>query len=642
MKIKNIFLFGAILAVMPSCSDWLEQENLSSMTAEETYSGNAGIDAVASNLYTQLPCWQEFNTDSESYDICRWDEAINNSQYWSSAGNISRDYRANYNYTLIRNITQHIENLATVSAGKIEDNTRRYYLAEARWMRAYVYYRMAVQYGGVPLVTSVTPYTDNPAELAVSRNTEQQVYDFIISEMDAIKNDFGQSSVKTRATRGAALALKCRAALYAGSLARNFSISASKNLNLASHATGIPAEAAEGYFRKCLEAADEFSSLGYTLYANNSDLSQNYCEAFTVEPESNPEIIFCKAYDGNNVTNHFTTRAIPRSITAADRNKSACQINPVLNLVDCYELTASRSVAEIDAYLGDEQIELMTSSYSSEHYNLYDSPLDIFNGRDPRLAATVMLPGSSFRGKTIDLRAGLAIPDGNGYTFQSAKSKNNLDATFDGERMTGEDGPLCDGDGNWYISHTGFLLRKLVDPTADSELNGNSKVPYTIFRLGEVYLNACEAAYCLSQMGVNSYNGQNTADLALDYINRIRQRAGGTQFRLTAAELDFTRIINERRVELAFEDHRYDDLKRWRLADTIWHADEGSPTATLYVLWPYRIHAPGTDIHGKWLFRRMRAANRANNALISFSESMYYNTYPMTEGNPYIEPNPYQ
>lgn len=96
----------------------------------------------------------------------------------------------------------------------------------------------------------------------------------------------------------------------------------------------------------------------------------------------------------------------------------------------------------------------------------------------------------------------------------------------------------------------------------EDEINGASSVPYVVFRFGEALLNAAEAAFYLNELGVASYNGRPTKTVALDYINRVRQRAGGEVFKLTENELTFDRIVNERRVELAFEDHRYEDLKQ--------------------------------------------------------------------------------
>ena len=638
----SIALLSGLL-FFSSCENWLEQENRMSFTEDQAYTSETGINSIVANLYGRMKYWQDFNTDGESYDLTRWDEASNNSQYWASAGNVGTDYRNYYDYGFIRELNLHIRNLNTLSAGSIADDKLKYFQAEARYLRAYNYFKMVTQYGGVPLVTEVTEYMDDPTPLAVPRNKESEVYDFIISELDAIKEDFGTSQVRTRATKGAVMALKCRAALYAGTLAYNYDKSATKTLNLSSGATGIPKNKAEEYLKACLDACAELEALGYQLYQKQADLATNYAEAFIAKPDDNPELIFCKAYDGVNVKNNFTTRALTRKLVRNSNNKAGCQINPVLNLVNDYEMLDTHEMKEIDAYVGDEVVEDMNVYTSSYKYNLYDNPEDIFAGRDPRLAGTVLYPGSSFRGSSVDLQAGLAIPTADGYEFEAARTIQEVDSRmYEGQKVTGEDGPLCgdDGSSNWYISHSGFLLRKFVDTATGSEINANSSVPYVVFRFGEALLNAAEAAFYLNELGVATYNGRSTKAIALAYINRVRQRAGGDVFKLTENELTFDRIVNERRVELAFEDHRYDDLKRWRVADEWWYYDQANPTATIYVLWPYKIYAPGTSEDGKWIYRKMKAQNRSNNAILYFDNKMYYNSYPMNEGNPNIEKNP--
>lgn len=637
-KITIALVSGLLL--FSSCDNWLTQEDQMGMSDEQTYSTEGGITSAASNLYSRMKYWQDFGIDGESHDLTRWDEACNNGQYWGKAGNVNAGYREIYDYKLVRDLNLHIANLTEKAAGKIPDGSRKYYLAEARYLRAFIYFRMVTQMGGVPLITEVNQYTDNPLSLAKPRNKEAEIYDFIVNELDAVIADFGSATSKTRATKGTALALKCRAMLYAGTLAYNYDKSEAKTLNLKSGATGIEKSKAPEYLKKCLDACAELEKLGYSLYQKNANLSANYYEAFSVEPGNNPEIILCKAYDGAQIKNSFTTRAIARSLYTG--NKSGCEINPVLNLVNSYEMQASHENKEMDAYVGDEMIEEMSIYTSNLQYQIYDKPEDIFAGRDPRLAGTVLYPGSTFRGKNIDLRAGLAIPTGNGYEFKAANTISEVGtAVYGNQVMTGVDGPLRgdDGGSNWYISHSGFLMKKFVDTTGGSEQNGSSKVPYIVFRYGEALLNAAEAAFYLNELGVAEYSGRSTRGMALEYINQIRKRAGGESFKLADNELTFDRIVNERRVELAFEDHRYYDLKRWRVADEWWHYNQGNETATIYVLWPYKIYAPGTANDGKWIYRKMKA-RRASNAILSFDNTMYYNSYPMDQGNPYIEKNP--
>lgn len=641
-----IFLFIAGLFSLISCDDWLTQKDLTGMSPEEAYSTDQGITSIVANLYSRLRYEQDFSSDNESYDLTRWDEATNNSQYWAFAGNVGRDYRSYYDYGLIRDINLHLEELEN-NANNIPVEKLKYYKAEARFLRAMVYFTMVTRIGGVPLITETTGYVNDPIELAKPRNKEAEVYDFIASEVDEIKNDLKVVSgviTQTRASKGSALALKSRAMLYAGSLAFNYDKSSAKGLNLPSGATGIDKNRANEYLTKCLDACRELDEMAYySLYDKDANLASNYSNLFLTKTD-NREIIFCKAYDGVNVFNFFTQRAIARSQTGVA--KSGAQINPTLNLVNSYELVATHEVSPLDAYAGDEVVEVIGTATSGHSYNIFDQPEDIFAGRDPRLSGTVVFAGSTLRNKPIDLQAGLAVLGSDGrYTFKSAPSIDVIStANYQGVRLTGEDGPFRSGNNCWYISHSGFLLRKYVDAATGSETKGNSAVPYIIFRYGEVLLNGAEAAYLLGQNGVASYHNTHPKELSLAYINKIRKRAGGDAFKLTIAELTFDRIINERRVELAFEDHRYYDLKRWRLADELWEFNRDSETAVLYGLWPYKIYAPGDAKDGKWLYRKVKIEHRGTatdmGMPLNFDRTMYYSTYPMNEGNPYIEMNP--
>jgi hypothetical protein len=114
------------------------------------------------------------------------------------------------------------------------------------------------------------------------------------------------------------------------------------------------------------------------------------------------------------------------------------------------------------------------------------------------------------------------------------------------------------------------------------------------FRYAEILLNAAEAAYELGEHGT-----------ALGYIQQLRARAGFAPTSL--ASLTIERLRNERRAELAFENHRYWDLKRWRIAHDVWNGDRTSPTAQLYALWPYRVVRPGDPRDGKYVFVEMVA-----------------------------------
>jgi len=644
---NRIYILLVVVFIFTSCNDWLTQQDTTVLSTTQAYSSETGISSVAANLYSRLQYEQDFTVDLNSYDLTRWDEAINNSDYWAFANNVNQDYRAYYDYSLIREINQHIYCLKNNVGINVTQEKQKYFLAEARYLRAFVYFTLVSRMGGVPIIEDVSQYVQDPLELAKPRNKESEVYDFIVNELDSIKDDLANATtnVKTRATKGSALALKCRAMLYAGTLAYNSDKSAAKGLILPSGATGIDKNKANEYLEKCLDAYFELKQLGtYSLYSKNTNLAVNYAEIFQSET-NNPEIIFCKSYDGNNFPNSFTTRAICRTMHSA--LKTGAQINPVLNLVNSYEDVATHNTIPIVPYNDGDHIENMGTTTSTYDYKIYDDPIDIFADRDPRLQGTVITPGSSFRGIKLNFQAGLAVKTASGYTFKSAQLMENITdpslGYYNGIQMTGDEGPH---QTSTYVSHTGFLLRKFVDTNAGSEALGASTVPYVIFRYGEVLLNAAEAAYYLSQDGITEYNGQATQDVALDCINKIRNRAGGSSFRISSSELTLDRIMNERKVELAFEDHRYYDLKRWRIADEVWAYDRENVNAVMYGLWPYKIYAPGDPSDGKWIYRKVKVEHRGSTSdkgqPISFDLKMYYATYPKNQGNPYIEKNPNQ
>lgn len=648
-------LFAVLtLAGFTSCNDYLTQTNPAALSEEQAYSSAASITNIAANLYNRLRLWQSFSYDNNGgrgqQDLNSWDESTMSSEYYTYCTQTSPGYRSYYDYTLVRELNLHIQML-TEKATNISDAERKYFLAEARWLRAFTYFVMVENLGGVPLVTEVYEYTDDPLSYAKPRNTEAECYEFIADECDAIKDDLdvrpSGTNLVTRATKGAALALKSRAMLYAGTLAYNHDKSAAIGLNLSSGATGIPKAKANEYLKKCIDAYKELEAMGYytLLTGTGEDYSENFSNIFTTKsPAANPELIFVKDYDGSNVANNFTYWNIPRTMRNVESWSSAA--NPTLNLVESYEMVTG-GPAELDAYEGDEVYEYMIDGSTDKKYVVYDNPRDIFAGRDPRLAGTVILPWSNFRGTAIDMQAGLAVKTDKGYDLKVLDQIANFDSdanVYEGRQVSSKNGPFAT---EYYSGHSGFFLRKYLDPATGSELSGKSTIPYIVFRFGEILLNTAEAAFYLKELGETSYSGYSTAALALDCINRIRNRAGGPEFEINADRLDLNLIQNERRVELAFEDHRFNDLRRWRIAHVVWNGQQYSATAQMKSLWPYKIYAPGTEEDGKWLFRRVWTIHRGSTmgtsavgAPIAFTPNMYYSSIPQNSGNPYIEKNP--
>jgi hypothetical protein len=145
-------------------------------------------------------------------------------------------------------------------------------------------------------------------------------------------------------------------------------------------------------------------------------------------------------------------------------------------------------------------------------------------------------------------------------------------------------------------------------------------------------LNASEAAFELGQ-----------TEKALNYVNQVRERAGFGPNSLSTLTLG--RLQNERRVELAFEDHRLWDLRRWRIAHLVWNGDVNNPDATLWALYPYRVVRPGHPNHDKYVFDKLKAPRVPGNIARNFrQEGNYYSTIDqgILNNNPKLVRNPGQ
>ena len=144
-------------------------------------------------------------------------------------------------------------------------------------------------------------------------------------------------------------------------------------------------------------------------------------------------------------------------------------------------------------------------------------------------------------------------------------------------------------------------------------------------------MNAAEAAFELGDI-----------TSSLNYVNQVRARAGFPANSLTAGKLNLAELQNERRVELAFEDHRTWDLARWRIAHTVWNGQASNPKAVLYALYPYRvINSVDPSKNGKYVFDKFPAPKFV--APRFYQMGNYYSSINQTvlDNNPLIIKNPF-
>lgn len=189
---------------------------------------------------------------------------------------------------------------------------------------------------------------------------------------------------------------------------------------------------------------------------------------------------------------------------------------PTQTLVDAYEMKA-------------------TGKKWNEAGSGYDAS-NPYSGRDPRFGMTIAKNGDE------------KWPTYNTFPLE----------TFEG----GKNGSPLPG-----ATTTGYYLKKLLDASVDLRPNSsNSKRhSYVMFRLGEFYLNYAEATY--NFLGSPDATSGELTMSAVEAVNKIRSRTGVAMPALaTGLNNDefYAKYVNERMVELAFEGHRFWDVRRWK------------------------------------------------------------------------------
>lgn len=181
--------------------------------------------------------------------------------------------------------------------------------------------------------------------------------------------------------------------------------------------------------------------------------------------------------------------------------------NPTQELVDAYETTKGYPIDD------------PRSGYNPE--NPYKS-------RDPRMEYTISYNGLKFSGTPIE-------------TFVGGKDGLNKTPT---------------------ATRTGYYMRKFIDQNLDLSKDQKRRRPWILFRYAEILLNYAEA--------MNEYL-EAPDQSVYDAVNQIRKRAKIPQLNIRmelSKEEMRERIRNERRVELAFEEHRFWDVRRWNEGNT--------------------------------------------------------------------------
>ncbi len=473
--ISSLVLTALLLS---ACSDALLNTSPLDQPSDQTFFSNGAelqmaVNAAYRHLQFQISTVPvDMGVDAAS-DIA-WVR-----QDWSGLQTIGKgaaDSQTSYFFQLWRNYYQGIARtnnlLQNMDRAKANTDAALYSRVEgeARFLRAFFYHKLIEYFGDVPLITKVQTLEDTQ----MARTPKAEVVDFILKELDTAASllpaTYGNAD-KGRATKGAALALKARVALY------------NKKYDVAAAA-----------------AKQVMDSNVYSLHPD-------YAGLFTYAGENSPEVILKYAY----LEGVETHQASQYGFTRMTAGWSV--LIPQQGLVDSYEA--------IDGLTIDKS-------------PLYD-PANPFKNCDPRLAATIVTPGSQFGPYRFETH-----PDSNkAWNYTTKTYVANTDVT------------------NAYASFSGYNLRKWMD-TADLTRIKASELDFILIRLAEVLLTYAEAKIEQGQIDQSVY----------DAINKVRTRAGMPAISTGKSQAELRQIVRrERKVELAFEGLRLFDLRRWGIAD---------------------------------------------------------------------------
>ncbi|TQO39646.1 putative outer membrane starch-binding protein [Arenibacter algicola] len=519
---KSIYIMVALLYL--GCQDELDKEP-DFISENVVFEDESLTESYIADLYLNMN-FQEIGgqgnlgmglfaaAGAEHINFANWQypNASYTRQYTAvtGPGNLDR-----WPYQNIRNMNILIRDLPTSSS--LGENYKKSKLAEVRFLRAYEYFELVKRYGGVPIITEPQNMDDPQEDLFPARASEKQVYDFIYNELAAILPDLSESKTgaQGRVDIYTALMLQSRAMLYAASIA-NFGEVKINGI------VGIPSGETQAYYKLSYDASKEvFNSQRFRLIDDNADKAANFASIFL--NELNDEIIFAERFEPFIKGHSLDWLANPDGL-GLEWNSNYPVLYDFVELFDFVDGRTGKSIPRSDLTFD----------------NSWDIT-DFFGNRDPRFVACVFYPETEWKGQKIYFHSSTLV---NG---SEVNDRNTILTKPNGENI-----PAAAAARN--VRNTALLLRKRLDPSNIATQENNSGQDFYIFRYAETLLNLAEAAFYLG----------NTEE-ALNMINMIRDRAGMPP----RTEISEDYIRQERQVELAFEEHRFWDLIRWRTATEI-------------------------------------------------------------------------
>lgn len=514
---KFIKYFGAglvCLVALTACEkDFLERSPEVNISDGEFWKTKNDLQLYTNNFYNNfLPSYQGFFTQG-IYGLDA-DEGTDNMVHLNFTGNILNGERivpssgggwSTGEWGRIRNVNYFLQNY-TKSTEPFD--VIKGQVGEAHYFRALLYFDLMKRFGNLPWIDKALTPSDIEF-LKAPRASRSIIADNILADLDKailyLPTKSGASS--NRVYREVAMALQARIALYEGTWEKYH----------AGTPFGVTGSNGDKYLTKAATVSKAIMDSGYfDLDNKTTGNNRGYWSLFNqTNYDSSKEVMFWRRYD---VASNFTTRWAQYSALGTGKGLTK-------NLVDDYLCTDGKPISASSLYQGDATL------------------IDIVKNRDPRLNQSIYV-NDNLHPRT-----------------------NNRPGGAPNNEFTN---PIVDQATEDNCS-TGFMRYKGTDPNYVKQFNGMGDQGLIFFRYAEVLLNYAEAK---AELGTLTQ-----ADLDLS-INKLRARVSMPNLVIGSIVTDpnwgfpaLSPLINEvrreRRIELAVEGFRHDDIWRWAGADEL-------------------------------------------------------------------------
>ena len=539
--LRYIVLMLAISGMAVSCDSYLDRGPEENYSVEECFKEIQYARAWVYNLYSGIPGMLDFHNNSNNCFVGGSDEMEITADYsmnqYFNTGSISPSTGLPYWQKAAiysRKVKLFLDNIDSTRG--LEEAEKKEWIGEAHFLRALYNFWALELYGPIPVYDKL--YSPSQEFDEIERGTLDDCLNFILGDIEEAVKLLPATRIPTyygRATSVAALALKSRVLLYAASPLFNGNpdyaamVNAKGEQLIPSKYDASKWQTAADAAKACINAAEnEGHGIYYSL---DEDPYTSYRELFL--KNWNKEILYAVNV---GMASMFEQCCDPLSVNGY------ALYAPSQQMVDAYRMANGK-----DPFITDENGEVTYSNtgaplvnaesgYEENGFTAVAGPYNaagvsnMYVNREPRFYASINFAGQTWKNRTLQLW------------------------------NTGVDGYTGSGAGSYY-TRTGYIIKKLADDKASPQgWNApavNQRI-WPMFRLAEIYLNYAEA--------LNEAKGPSEPDV-LRYLNEVRKRGGIPELTGSYTKEEMRKLIHqERKVELAFESHRFFDTRRWKTA----------------------------------------------------------------------------